>query len=164
MNRIQNISSVVPKRSVKLKTVHQHKLLATNAFVVPTHPNKSHLHPTHVPPSPALPTTQEYLDRANSYILPVYARPEIVLSKNKGAYVWDVEGKRYLDFCAGIAVNSLGGGDSGVLKVSFKSSLIYGQFFCWILLSALISFAADLYKHINCSSIRNLASVMLLLY
>ena len=31
--------------------------------------------------------------------------------------MWDVEGRRYLDFSAGIAVNSLGGGDGGVLKV-----------------------------------------------
>ena len=131
MTRIQSISSVLPKRNaVKLKTVYQRRLLAANAFVVPTHPNKSHLHPTHVLPSPVLPTTQGYLDRANAYLLPVYARPEIVLSKSKGAYFWDVEGKRYLDFCAGIAVNSLGGGDSGVLKVSFTFCLNSGHFFC----------------------------------
>lgn len=47
----------------------------------------------------------------------MYARPDIILSKAKGAYVWDVEGRRYLDFGAGIAVNALGGGDGGVLKV-----------------------------------------------
>ena len=51
----------------------------------------------------------------------MYARPEIILTKSKGAYVWDVEGRRYLDFSAGIAVNSLGGGDGGVLKVGVVS-------------------------------------------
>jgi len=49
----------------------------------------------------------------------------MVLSRAKGPYVWDVEGKRYLDFTAGIAVNALGGGDGGVLKVSYRSSFGY---------------------------------------
>ncbi len=48
-----------------------------------------------------------------------------MLSKAKGPYVWDVEGKRYLDFSAGIAVNALGGGDGGVLKVGFRFSSLF---------------------------------------
>jgi len=116
MNRVQILSCRAAggrpiKRKIKLP------VLRPLSYNLPMHPNKSHLHPTHLPPSPATPTVQAYLDRADSYLLPVYARPEIVLAKSKGAYVWDVEGKRYLDFAAGIAVNSLGGGDGGVLKV-----------------------------------------------
>ena len=113
MNRVQIISrgGGLLNRKIKLPV---HRPLS---YILPTQPNKSHLHPTHLPPSPATPTVQAYLDRADSYLLPVYARPEIVLAKSKGAYVWDVEGRRYLDFSAGIAVNSLGGGDGGVLKV-----------------------------------------------
>lgn len=34
--------------------------------------------------------------------------PLAVLDHGEGAYVWDVDGKRYLDFLAGIAVNALG--------------------------------------------------------
>ncbi|TBN56150.1 acetylornithine transaminase [Glaciihabitans arcticus] len=34
--------------------------------------------------------------------------PLTLLERGEGAYVWDVDGKRYLDFLAGIAVNSLG--------------------------------------------------------
>lgn len=64
------------------------------------------------------PKVKELLDRSNAYILPVYARPPIVLAKGKGAYVWDVEGRQYLDFSAGIAVNALGHGDEGVVEVS----------------------------------------------
>jgi hypothetical protein len=117
MNRVQTLSyraaGVGPlNRKIKLP-VHLRSL----SYTLPTHPNKSHLHPTHLTPSPATPTVQAYLDRSDSYLLPVYARPEIILAKSKGAYVWDVEGKRYLDFSAGIAVNSLGGGDGGFLKV-----------------------------------------------
>ncbi|OBZ76945.1 Acetylornithine aminotransferase, mitochondrial, partial [Grifola frondosa] len=63
------------------------------------------------------PSVQEILDRSQAYILPVYARPPFVLSKGKGAYVWDTQGRQYLDFSAGIAVNALGHGDSGVAKV-----------------------------------------------
>lgn len=33
--------------------------------------------------------------------------------------MWDTEGRKYLDFCAGIAVNALGHGDEGVAQVSF---------------------------------------------
>ncbi|MDQ1579529.1 MAG: acetylornithine/N-succinyldiaminopimelate aminotransferase [Microbacteriaceae bacterium] len=34
--------------------------------------------------------------------------PQVMLARGEGCYVWDVDGKEYLDFLAGIAVNSLG--------------------------------------------------------
>ena len=37
-----------------------------------------------------------------------YGTPKIVLAKGKGATVWDVDGKEYVDFLAGIAVNIVG--------------------------------------------------------
>jgi acetylornithine/N-succinyldiaminopimelate aminotransferase len=39
---------------------------------------------------------------------PNYGLPQISLERGQGAYVWDVEGKRYVDFLAGIATNLLG--------------------------------------------------------
>lgn len=63
---------------------------------------------------------QELLDTANAYLLPVYARPPFVLAHGKGAYVWDTQERKYLDFCAGIAVNALGHADEGVAKVSHR--------------------------------------------
>ncbi|MES2170642.1 MAG: aminotransferase class III-fold pyridoxal phosphate-dependent enzyme, partial [Actinomycetota bacterium] len=36
------------------------------------------------------------------------APPQAMLERGEGCYVWDVDGKRYLDFLAGIAVNALG--------------------------------------------------------
>jgi len=62
--------------------------------------------------------TQSYLNRGSTYLLPVYARPDFVLEKGKGSWVWDADGKKYLDFSAGIAVNALGHADEGVAKVS----------------------------------------------
>lgn len=48
---------------------------------------------------------QELTDR---YVMQTYARFPIALVKGKGVRVWDADGKEYLDFVAGLAVNSLG--------------------------------------------------------
>jgi acetylornithine/N-succinyldiaminopimelate aminotransferase len=42
------------------------------------------------------------------FVVPSYARFDLVLERGDGSYVWDVEGKRYLDLAGGIAVCSLG--------------------------------------------------------
>jgi acetylornithine/N-succinyldiaminopimelate aminotransferase len=42
------------------------------------------------------------------HVAQTYARYPIALVRGKGARVWDADGKEYLDFLAGIAVNSLG--------------------------------------------------------
>jgi acetylornithine/N-succinyldiaminopimelate aminotransferase len=44
----------------------------------------------------------------DKYVARTYARTPIALVKGKGVKVWDADGKEYLDFLAGIAVNSLG--------------------------------------------------------
>ena len=44
----------------------------------------------------------------DKYVAHTYARYPIALVRGKGARVWDADGKEYLDFLAGIAVNSLG--------------------------------------------------------
>src|SRR5438445_13329444 len=43
-----------------------------------------------------------------NYVAHTYARYPIALVRGKGARMWDADGKEYLDFLAGIAVNSLG--------------------------------------------------------
>ena len=42
--------------------------------------------------------------------------PLTLLTRGEGAYVWDADGKRYLDFLAGIAVNSLGHGHPALVE------------------------------------------------
>jgi acetylornithine/N-succinyldiaminopimelate aminotransferase len=49
------------------------------------------------------------------YWLPVYKPRELVLDHGKGARVWDTEGRDYIDFGAGIAVNALGHQDPDLL-------------------------------------------------
>lgn len=41
-------------------------------------------------------------------VMPTYGHPTVSFEKGEGAYLFDTEGRRYLDFAAGIAVNSLG--------------------------------------------------------
>lgn len=42
------------------------------------------------------------------HILPTYGRFPLVAVRGEGCHLWDENGKRYIDFCAGIAVCSLG--------------------------------------------------------
>ncbi len=48
-------------------------------------------------------------------LLPVYDR-DITLVRGKGSTLWSSDDRRFLDFCAGIAVNGLGYGDRAVVK------------------------------------------------
>lgn len=50
----------------------------------------------------------EYINKAEQYILKTYNRYQIVLEKGDGVYLYDMDGKKYLDFAAGIAVFALG--------------------------------------------------------
>jgi predicted acetylornithine/succinylornithine family transaminase len=45
---------------------------------------------------------------ANEYIINTYGERPISIVRGEGAYVWDAEGKKYLDFVAGIATNNVG--------------------------------------------------------
>jgi len=51
---------------------------------------------------------KEILNLFDKLFIPTYTRYPIVLRKGRGVKVWDVNGKEYLDFLAGIAVNVLG--------------------------------------------------------
>ena len=42
------------------------------------------------------------------HVLPTYGQPPIAAAKGEGSYLYDTEGRRYVDFCAGIATCSLG--------------------------------------------------------
>ena len=50
------------------------------------------------------------------YVLATYNRAPFVLQRGQGLRVYDTQGKAYLDFVSGIAVNALGYGDSDLLK------------------------------------------------
>jgi acetylornithine/N-succinyldiaminopimelate aminotransferase len=52
--------------------------------------------------------TQEIMDLDKKFVMQTYGRQPLALSHGKGAEVWDVEGKSYLDCFAGVAVNNIG--------------------------------------------------------
>lgn len=54
---------------------------------------------------------KQYIDEAEALLMHTYNRYQIVLEKGEGVYLYDIEGKKYLDFCAGIAVFALGYGN-----------------------------------------------------
>ena len=51
---------------------------------------------------------QDIIELTDRYVMRTYGRLPLALARGQGAYVWDAGGNRYLDFVAGIAVNSLG--------------------------------------------------------
>ncbi|MDR1294604.1 MAG: acetylornithine transaminase [Bifidobacteriaceae bacterium] len=60
-----------------------------------------------VPASPARATGGEWSARYGASLLGIFS-PSRVLVRGEGCYVWDADGRRYLDLLAGIAVNALG--------------------------------------------------------
>jgi len=49
-----------------------------------------------------------WTERYTRAVMGTFGTPQRVLVRGEGAYVWDADGKRYLDLLAGIAVNALG--------------------------------------------------------
>lgn len=54
---------------------------------------------------------KEYIDEAENVLLHTYNRYQIVLDQGNGVYLYDIEGKKYLDFVSGIGVFALGYGN-----------------------------------------------------
>jgi acetylornithine aminotransferase len=52
--------------------------------------------------------SQEWIARGEKHIVKTYGRYPLVAVRGEGCRLWDADGKSYLDFLAGIAVNSLG--------------------------------------------------------
>ena len=60
--------------------------------------------------------SEEWIKRGKKVIMNTYSQFPIVVDKGEGCYVWDVNGKKYLDFVAGIAVNCLGYNNPNYIK------------------------------------------------
>jgi acetylornithine aminotransferase len=52
--------------------------------------------------------TQDWIQKAEQCVMKTYGRYPIVADRGEGCRLWDVDGKSYLDFLAGVAVNNLG--------------------------------------------------------
>ena len=58
-------------------------------------------------------------------LLPVYRRVPLEIARGEGVYVYDPDGRAYLDFVSGIAVNALGYGDEGI-RTAIEGALSSG--------------------------------------
>ena len=57
------------------------------------------------------------LERERSFLLQTYNRYPVVLARGKGVFLYDLEGRRYLDFVAGLGVNALGHAHPRIVKI-----------------------------------------------
>jgi acetylornithine/N-succinyldiaminopimelate aminotransferase len=58
----------------------------------------------------------------DQYVVPSYGRFELAFSHGKGSYLWDVTGKRYVDFGGGIAVCALGHANAEISEALLEQS------------------------------------------
>ncbi len=63
------------------------------------------------------PKADARVTNADKFLLPTYKRSPFVLTHGRGCYVYDADGKKYLDFLGGIAVNALGHAHPRIVKV-----------------------------------------------
>ncbi|HHT80289.1 MAG TPA: aspartate aminotransferase family protein [Spirochaetales bacterium] len=59
---------------------------------------------------------KQKIEQGREYLLGTYSQVPVVFSSGEGCTLTDTEGKEYLDFVGGIAVNALGYGDKGLTK------------------------------------------------
>jgi len=61
-------------------------------------------------------TLESFADLERKYLLHTYSRYPVVLTRGKGVFLFDIEGKRYLDFVSGLGVNALGHAHPRIVK------------------------------------------------
>jgi len=67
-------------------------------------------------------SSSQLLERYGSALVQVFGTPQLVLASGHGAWVTDVDGKRYLDLLSGIAVNALGHGHPALVQAVTKQA------------------------------------------
>jgi len=80
--------------------------------------------------------TDDIIQRERTFLLPTYNRYPLVLARGKGVFLFDLDGKRYLDFVAGLGVNALGHAHPRIVKtireqaakVIHLSNLYYNEY------------------------------------
>lgn len=64
-----------------------------------------------------MPDFNDIATRERNYLLNTYARYPLVIARGKGVHVYDIEGRRYLDFVGGLGVNALGHAHPRIVRV-----------------------------------------------
>ncbi len=63
-----------------------------------------------------MPTLEQIADLERRFLLPTYNRYPVAFERGKGVFLFDFEGKKYLDFVAGLGVNALGHAHPRIVK------------------------------------------------
>ena len=61
-------------------------------------------------------TFEQIAELERKYLLPTYNRYPLALTRGKGVFLYDTEGRRYMDFVAGLGVNALGHAHPRIVK------------------------------------------------
>jgi acetylornithine/N-succinyldiaminopimelate aminotransferase len=61
-------------------------------------------------------TLEQIAERERQFLLQTYSRYPVVLSRGKGVFLFDIDGKKYLDFVSGLGVNALGHAHPRIVK------------------------------------------------
>src|SRR5437763_3865380 len=80
--------------------------------------------------------TDEIIQRERYFLLQTYNRYPVVMDRGKGVYLYDIDGKKYLDFVSGLGVNALGHAHPRIVKtirdqaakVIHLSNLYYNEY------------------------------------
>ena len=68
------------------------------------------------PPAASPASFDQIAERERKYLLQTYNRYPLVLTRGKGVFLYDIAGKRYLDFVSGLGVNALGHAHPRIVK------------------------------------------------
>ncbi len=87
--------------------------------------------------APAKPSEfEQIVEREKQFLLQTYSRYPLAIARGKGVFVYDTEGKKYLDFVGGLGVNALGHAHPRIVKtireqaakVIHVSNLYYNEY------------------------------------
>src|SRR5262249_14816018 len=65
---------------------------------------------------------ERLVELEKQYLLQTYARYPLALAKGKGVWLWDTEGRKYLDLVGGLGVNALGHAHPRIVKAIREQS------------------------------------------
>lgn len=93
--------------------------------------------------------TGALLDEANKTILFTTKRPELVMERGEGIFLWDTEGNKYLDFIGGWAVTCLGHSPAVIKEALERQAATLVHASPYFLNKPMVEFAG-LLTHISC--------------
>lgn len=91
--------------------------------------------------------TEKIIETGQSVVMNTYGRLPMALVKGQGTEVWDKEGRRYLDFTTGLAVNSLGHSHPAVTRAICEQAgeIVHTSNLYWV--ENQVALAEKLVKH-----------------